>query len=87
MYFSLFFIPIIHWGRRYYMKSTCCQTVYEIDKDLGKRLHKGEEVILSQEDIQEVTLQHGHAPHNRCTSCGYLADSQFDYCPKCGTKL
>lgn len=53
-YFSLFFIPIFRWGLHFYAKSTCCGTVYQLETPLGKRILKGEQVSLSEEDLTAV---------------------------------
>lgn len=98
MYFNLFFIPIFRWNRRYYAKSSCCDTVYQIDPAIGARIRKGEQVTLQEEYLQEVrrgrdysghTGYDGQAvrPKKRCPACGYMAAEDFDFCPKCGTRL
>lgn len=86
MYFSLFFIPVFHWGRRYYVKSSCCNTKYEIDRELGKRIRRGENVILKEADLHIIN-EAGFASQSSCPSCGYPLSRDFDYCPKCGRKL
>lgn len=86
MYFSLFFIPVFRWSRRYYVKSTCCNRVYEIDRELGRRLQRGENGNISEEELH-AAASNGQAPGKRCPVCGYPANPEFDYCPKCGTKL
>ena len=30
MYFSFFFIPLFKWNKRFYVKMTCCGSVYEL---------------------------------------------------------
>jgi len=86
MYFSLFFIPVIFWNRKYYAKSTCCNTVYSINPDLGKKIRKGEPVILSEKDLEPVGSfrQDGGS---FCPGCGYPVMPDFEYCPKCGQRL
>lgn len=86
MYFSLFFIPVFRWGRRYYLKTSCCNTVYGIDPELGRRLHKGEVSDISENDLQSMNSR-GSGSKDRCANCGYPAAPEFDYCTKCGSKL
>jgi hypothetical protein len=86
MYFSLFFIPVFRWGRRYYLKTTCCNTVYGIDPELGKRLQRGEVSDISENDLHRMDGG-GSDFQGRCANCGYPASPEFDYCPKCGSKL
>ena len=38
--FSLFFIPIFKWGKKYYVKSSCCGCVYSISNDIGDKISK-----------------------------------------------
>jgi hypothetical protein len=53
-YFSLFFIPIFRWGLRFFVKSTCCGTVYQLETSMGKRILKGEPITLTEEDLTMV---------------------------------
>ncbi|HWT74400.1 MAG TPA: zinc ribbon domain-containing protein [Mobilitalea sp.] len=85
MYFSLFFIPIFKWSRKYYVKSTCCNMMYEIDYELGKRLQRGEQITLTENDLH--AMNHGGYATRYCRNCGYPSSPEFDYCPKCGSKL
>ena len=39
-YFSVFFIPIIKWNRRYYVQMSCCNTVYELNPEKGRKLNR-----------------------------------------------
>ena len=38
---SLFFIPILKWGKSYYLRSSCCGKTIELDKEQGKKFEKG----------------------------------------------
>lgn len=83
MCLSLFFIPIIKWNKKYYVHSSCCGSVYSIDKELGNRIARGEGISLREEDLQPV--QTGHVYYGRrCRRCGYETYEDFNYCPKCG---
>ena len=44
MCLSLFFIPCFKWNRQYYVRTTCCNTVYALDPEVGKRIARGEHV-------------------------------------------
>ena len=41
MCFSLFFIPIIKWKKHYYAYSTCCGSLYERNREIGRNLQRG----------------------------------------------
>lgn len=86
MYFSLFFIPIFHWGKCYYVKSSCCNAVYGIEKELGKQIQRGEKVALKESDLHVMNQQSGYA-QPCCPICKYPLSSEFEYCPKCGKRL
>jgi hypothetical protein len=95
-YFSLFFIPIFKWNKKFYAKTSCCNTVYSIDDSLGKRILKGENITLKEEDLH---FEHRNAYSSlfqnsgynnslrQCPNCGYLAEGDFVFCPKCGKRL
>lgn len=84
-YFSLFFIPLFRWNKRYYVKTTCCNTVYSIDKELGNALEKGRKKSVCKEDIHEPFSGAGF---RQCSNCGYkTGEDRYLFCPICGHKL
>ena len=57
MYFSFFFIPLFKWNRKYYVKMSCCGTVYELDPEVGKILARGGQVdIEARREGEEVEI-------------------------------
>ena len=82
---SLFFIPCFKWGKRYYVQTTCCNTVYELDPEVGKRIAHGEDVTIRQEDLTRVMDQRYSV--KKCKNCGYSTDEDFEFCPKCGNRF
>lgn len=84
-YFSFFFIPLFKWGKKYYAVSNCCQAVYTIDTELGRAVEHGENVTIHEADLTLVGTDHMH--QQNCPDCGYLLESNFSYCPKCGKKI
>lgn len=90
MYFSFFFIPLFKWNKRYYVKMSCCDTVYELNQDTGKRLLRGEETDIRDHDLtllKEGSRKVTWSRKKQCEACGYEAEEEFDYCPKCGRKF
>lgn len=83
MVLSLFFIPCFKWNRRYYVQTSCCDTIYELDADIGKRLAKGEDITIRPEHLTKVQAGYKSA-WKRCSCCGYSTQDDFEYCPKCG---
>ena len=95
-YLSLFFIPVFKWGRRYYVRTTCCDTSVEIDAELGRRIDRGEVTSLPESIIpldsqrwgQMNTQEQPQAQHRkRCAACGFETEEDYQFCPKCGAKL
>ena len=90
---SLFFIPVLKWGRRYYVTMSCYGTVYDLNPEVGRRMARGENVEISPSDLTVVkagTRQQWQAPSgNRrvCANCGYETEEDFTYCPKCGGRF
>lgn len=88
MCFSLFFIPLIKWNKQFYVRSSCCGTVYALDPEIGRALMKGVELEIKPEHLQKVSgaTEHGQTV-KRCSACGYQTNEEFQYCPKCGQPL
>lgn len=92
---SLFFIPILKWGRRYYVTMSCCQSVYELTPEAGRRIARGQQAEIRPEDLtlvkegrrQAWAPESGLADRHVCGNCGYETTEDFSYCPKCGQKL
>lgn len=89
MYFSLFFIPIIIWNRKYYARTSCCNTVYSIPSEIGKKIRKGEPVTLTEKDLKPEGSAAGFGEYREgfCPNCGYPLSPDFEYCPRCGRRL
>lgn len=85
MCLSLFFIPVFKWGKRYYVQFSCCGSVYEMPQCEGKKAEKGEDVSFT--NLKAVCEQTVYERKKVCPCCGFEADSDFQFCPKCGTKF
>lgn len=85
MVLSLFFIPCFKWNRKYFVQSTCCNTVYELDAEIGKRIARGENIEILPQHLRQV--QAGYGRYKRCSSCGYETQEDFEFCPKCGQRF
>lgn len=84
-YFSLFFIPVFKWNKKYYVRSVCCGSLYTIDNDLGKAIERGERSKINESDLHPVNVNYNRG--RICANCNYPIETGFEYCPKCGTKL
>jgi len=54
MYFSFFFIPLFKWNKKFYVKMSCCEAVYELDPEKGKALARGQQADITQADLTLV---------------------------------
>lgn len=84
-YFSLFFIPIIKWNKKYYIRSTCCGSLYSIDEELGKAIARGENIKIEDKDLIDTNSSYRKVKY--CGNCNSRVKEEFEYCPKCGNKL
>ena len=84
-YFSLFFIPIFKWNKKYYVRSTCCGSLFTINEDLGKSIERGERSRIEESDLHPININYNK--ERFCSNCNYSIDNDFEYCPKCGRKL
>lgn len=94
MCFNIFFIPIIKWDKHYYVETTCCGALYELNEYIGKKLKNGENIDITEKDLTNISYKNnkGWSDHNnisdkKCMDCGYISPRDFEYCPKCGKKL
>lgn len=85
-YFSLFFIPIFKWGKQYYAKTSCCNTLYKIENEIGKKIEHGESITLTDTDLHFVKNEKNNFV-SYCSKCGQALETDFEYCPKCGFKV
>jgi hypothetical protein len=83
--FSLFFIPIFNFGKKYVVHLECCGNVYLLNKEVGKRVEKGESVVISTSDM--TPLAGDFSLRHFCPNCGCSIEDEFIHCPKCGIKL
>lgn len=82
MAFSLLFIPLFRWRKRYFVITTCCHGRSEIGKELGRAIAKGEVQSIDPATIR-FTNEVNKLKH--CQSCGFHTEQDFRFCPKCGS--
>lgn len=83
-YLSLFFIPVFRWGRQYYAKTTCCNTTVPLEPEQGRQIARGELTSLPETIIPDTYRYTGR---RLCSACGFEAESDYQFCPKCGKPL
>ena len=84
MYFSLFFLPLFKWNKRYFARMTCCNAECELEPDIGRAVASGELKELKMEDLN---FESGYRGEKRCSCCGFTTTEDYKYCPKCGREL
>lgn len=84
---SLFFIPCFKWNKHYYVQTSCCNTLYELNPAIGKALEKGEQIEILPEHLQIMKRGTYGYSFKRCSNCGYETAEDFEFCPKCGRHL
>ena len=52
---NMFFIPCFKWNKQYFVQTSCCGTVYRLDPEVGRRIARGEELEIRQEDLEPVS--------------------------------
>jgi len=83
-YFHIFFIPTFRWNVRYYVKASCCGSLYELDPDVGREFEKNLRTEIRNEHLRPV---HNHSPYKYCSNCSTNVPENYSYCPYCGGKL
>lgn len=82
-YFHIFFVPVFKWNVKYYIKSECCNATYLLNESIGKRIENGENVNIADSDLGEALVSR----EKYCLSCRTALPRNFEYCPRCGSKL
>jgi NADH pyrophosphatase NudC (nudix superfamily) len=85
--FHFFFIPLIKWGEKYYLKSRCCNTIYAISKENLDRVKV--ERSFNNIHLEEIYTESSSDNNDTmiCSNCGRAINCSFKYCPHCGEKL
>ena len=89
-FFHFFFIPLFKWNEKYYIICSGCNSAYEIPKDKGKRAEKGEDIEITYWDLkpaEAIYYNDNYSATYRCDHCRGIVESNFEYCPYCGTKI
>ena len=84
---SLFFIPCLKWNKRYYVQSTCCNSIYELNPEVGKQIARGENVQIQPMDLRLIQSGNAVGYRKNCHNCGYETTEDFEFCPKCGGRF
>ena len=53
-FFHFFFLPLFKWNEKYYVICNGCNSIFNIDKEKGKAIERGEKSEISYWDLKEV---------------------------------
>ena len=80
---TLFFLPLLRWGKRYEVRETSCGARCALDGEIGRRIERGEAVTLADADLPFAA----RPARRRCPRCCYETGENFAYCPMCGSQM
>jgi len=100
--FTLFFLPLFKWNKKFYVRFDCCNSIYELNSEAGRYIefYGADGVEIEESDL--TLLQKGSTDKfeafdespaepeshiRRCSACGSESPEDFSYCPHCGNKL
>lgn len=81
--FTLFFIPLFRFGKRFFVTCPNCGSVYEMTKSEGQRVARDASAEINPDQIFAVQ----GANRRICPNCRCAVDPNARYCPNCGTRL
>ncbi len=81
--FSLFFVPVYRWNKRYAVQCKRCGTLYWLTREKGESLESGQEESIGYWEMLENKMIRGGI----CPDCQQRVLPSFRYCPYCGKKL
>ena len=84
---SLFLIPCFKWNKHYYVQTSCCGTLYELDSEIGKAIARGEQIEILPQHLRLVNRGGYGRGVRHCSNCGYETAEDFEFCPKCGMRF
>lgn len=101
-YFSIFFIKLFKWNKKYIMLCKGCNQYEYITKEEYESAKKTGKIGDKLKDIHSNPQSYAENGDNnftdnenvdkytqdiKCVHCGFVADTDYIYCPKCGNKL
>lgn len=81
--FTLFFIPLFRFGKRYFITCPDCGAVYELRKDEGERAAANWNAEINPDCI--FIVQNSYK--KTCPACKCSVNSDSRFCPNCGQRL
>ncbi|MDD6038203.1 MAG: zinc-ribbon domain-containing protein, partial [bacterium] len=80
-------IPCFKWNRQYYVQTSCCHTLFELDPDVGEDILYDEKVEILPKHLTRIKQGSYCGSCKSCKNCGYETSEDFEFCPKCGERF
>ena len=65
-FFHFFFLPLFKWNEKYYVICNGCNSIFNIDKEKGKAIERGEKLEISYWDLKEVNNSYENSFSYNC---------------------
>ena len=92
VYLNFIIFPLFKWKKRYFVKTSCCNSLYQLNHKIGRKIARGAEMEIVPRDL--ILLQKGTSKKQMtdgskfCIRCGFTTmEPDYAYCPKCGKEL
>lgn len=87
-YFSVFFIPILKWNKKYYVTLEETGYTFELEQTIGRKIEKKESVTIEATHLKSIISDNTYTEDLKvCNICKFNTYENYQYCPKCGHLL
>ena len=77
--FSMFFLPLVKFNRRYQVRMNCCGAGAALPKETGEAIRAGGGITVPPEVFDKMVKG-----KRTCPNCGFSTSEDYDFCPYCG---
>lgn len=82
---NVFFIPILKWSREYLVRTSCCNSIYTINNELGKKIERNQIKAIKNEELKPFKVYKDNSIY--CNKCSSKVETGFKFCPNCGSEI
>jgi predicted RNA-binding Zn-ribbon protein involved in translation (DUF1610 family) len=80
-YLHVFFVPLFKWKVKYVMVCQACRHGFEVSKEKGESVERGES------DLTYWDLKPLQPLQKKCMACGANLNPDHNFCPICGQEI